>query len=197
MARSNDTDRFYAEIWPHRAAVLRVAKLLTHSDVEAEDLAQDAMLKGFSGIGKLAPGSKAKAWLLAVLRHAHVDRVRARHGNAQVSLDALGMDQPAPATDPPEDMSAWGDPHRAMAGFSDQEVIVALKRVPEEIRWTLLLVDVQEMDDREAAEVLGVPVGTVKSRLHRGRRMLREYLLPVALDRRLFPALAEKESATG
>ena len=66
----------------------------------------------------------------------------------------------------------------------------------EKIRWTLLLVDVQGMDDREAAEVLGVPAGTIKSRLHRGRRMLREYLLPVAIDRRLFPALAEKENAS-
>jgi RNA polymerase sigma-70 factor (ECF subfamily) len=194
MGRPDDTDRFYAELWPHRAVVLRVAKLLTHSDVEAEDLAQDAMLKAFNGISKLAPGSNARAWLLTVLRNAHVDRVRARHGNGEISLDSLAMDPPAAEHPPAEDVFAWGDPHRAMADFSDQEVIAALKRVPEDIRWTLLLVDVQGMDDREVAEVLAIPAGTVKSRLHRGRRMLREYLMPVAIDRHLYPALKEKEN---
>ena len=198
MGRHTETDRFYAELWPHRGVVLRVAKLLTHSDVDAEDLAQDALLKAFDKINTLAPGSNAKAWLLTVLRRTHIDRVRSRHhGNGEVSLDALNVDQPAPEHAPPEDVSAWGDPHRAMAGFSDQEVIVALKRVPEEIRWTLLLVDVQGLDDQEAADVLGVPTGTVKSRLHRGRRMLREHLMTVAIDRRLYPGLKAKENASG
>jgi RNA polymerase sigma-70 factor (ECF subfamily) len=195
MARPDDTDRFYAELWPHRAVVLRVAKLLTHSDVEAEDLAQDTMLKAFSGISRLAPGSNARAWLLTVLRHAHIDRVRSRPGNGEASLETLNIEPSAPQDTSPEDVSAWGDPHRAMADFSDREVIAALKRVPEEIRWTLLLVDVQGLDDGEAAGVLGIPVGTVKSRLHRGRRMLREYLMPLAIDRRLYPASKQKENS--
>jgi len=188
------TARFNTLVAPHLADALAFARWITRDRADAEDVVQEACVRAFRSIDRFS-GSNAKAWLLTILRHAHVDRARARHGNGEISLDALGVDQPAPATDPPEDMSAWGDPHRAMAGFSDQEVILALKRVPEEIRWTLLLVDVQGMDDREAAEVLGVPVGTIKSRLHRGRRMLREYLLPVAIDRRLFRALAEKENA--
>jgi RNA polymerase sigma-70 factor (ECF subfamily) len=69
--------------------------------------------------------------------------------------------------------------------FSDAEVIKALQHLPEEIRWTLLLVTVEEMDQADAAGVLGVPVGTVKSRLHRGRMMLRQALLPLARDRRV------------
>jgi RNA polymerase sigma-70 factor (ECF subfamily) len=66
-------------------------------------------------------------------------------------------------------------------------MIQALQRLPEEIRWTLLLVDVEGMDHADAAAVLGVPVGTVKSRAHRGRAMLREALLPMARDLRLIP----------
>ncbi len=72
-----------------------------------------------------------------------------------------------------------------MAAFTDAQVIEALWALPEEIRWTLLLVDVEQLDVREAAEVLEVPVGTIKSRSHRGRRMLRERLLPLAREMRI------------
>ena len=69
--------------------------------------------------------------------------------------------------------------------FSDAEMIDALSRLPEEIRWTLLLVDVEGMDHKEAAGVLDVPVGTIKSRAHRGRMMLRDKLLPLARQARI------------
>jgi DNA-directed RNA polymerase specialized sigma24 family protein len=61
MGRHTDTDRFYAELWPHRGVVLRVAKLLTHSDADADDLAQEALLKAFDKINTLVPGSNAAA----------------------------------------------------------------------------------------------------------------------------------------
>ena len=176
MPDADRTDRFYAELWPHRAAVLRAAKFLTRNDADADDLAQDAMLKGFDAIDRLTPGSNAKAWLMTILRNAHIDRVRARHGEA--SLESLDVDLAAPPAEP-EDTEAWGDPARTLAEFSDQQIIDALKALPREICWTLLLVDVEGLDDRDAAEVLKVPTGTVKSRLHRGRRMLRDALLPL------------------
>jgi len=69
--------------------------------------------------------------------------------------------------------------------FSDADVIDGLQGIAEELRWTLLLVDVEGMDHRDAAEVLGVPVGTIKSRVHRARAMLRQVLLPLARQRRL------------
>jgi RNA polymerase sigma-70 factor (ECF subfamily) len=80
---------------------------------------------------------------------------------------------------------AWDDPHALLQRFSDRHMIQALQCLPEEIRWTLLLVDVEGIDHAEAAAILGVPVGTVKSRAHRGRRMLREALLPLAKELRL------------
>ena len=77
-------------------------------------------------------------------------------------------------------MEASDDPQAALEGFSDQEVIDALQALPAEIRWTLLLLDVEGLSIQEAAGVLEIPTGTIKSRAHRGRAMLREKLLPMA-----------------
>jgi RNA polymerase sigma-70 factor (ECF subfamily) len=184
MSDPDDTERFYAELWPHRAQVARVARILARGEADAEDLAQEAMLKAYRAIASLAPGSNAPAWLMTVLRNTHLDRLRARHGRDEVSLEAADVDVADPHV-PAEDEAAWGDPARTLAGFEDQEIIQCLKELPREICWTLLLVDVQGLDDREAAAVLGVPTGTIKSRLHRGWRMLREALLPLARQRNL------------
>ena len=171
MAAAPDpTERFYAELWPHRAVVFRTARILTHSDADADDLAQETMLKAFRAIDQLAPRSNPKAWLMTILRNTHVDRLRAQHP-AELTLDdnvVAGSE-----ADPPPD---WGDAEQVLASFTDEQIIAALRTLPADIRWTLLLADVQGMDDAEASQVLGVPEGTIKSRLHRGRRMLRNSL---------------------
>jgi RNA polymerase sigma-70 factor (ECF subfamily) len=173
VAAEDRTNRFYAELWPHRAAVLRTARFLTHNDADAEDLAQEAMLKAFDAIDSLTRNSNPKAWLLTILRHAYVDRLR--KGREEVSLQELDVDPAAPEGY----VDTWGDPARTLAEFSDQQIIDALRTLPREICWTLLLVDVEGLDDREAAEAMKIPAGTVKSRLHRGRKMLREALAPL------------------
>ena len=77
------------------------------------------------------------------------------------------------------------NPEEILNEISDQQIIDALRDFPVELRWTLLLVDVEGMDHEEAARLMGVPVGTVKSRAHRGRALLRKALLPLARQRRL------------
>ena len=84
--------------------------------------------------------------------------------------------------------SRWDEPEMILEGFEDAEVIAALKELPDEIRWTLLLVDVEDMDHREAARVLEVPEGTIKSRAFRGRGMLRDRLFELARQRGLAKA---------
>ena len=81
--------------------------------------------------------------------------------------------------------SQWDEPEMILEGFEDAEVISALKALPEEIRWTLLLVDVENLDHQEAARVLEVPEGTIKSRAFRGRGMLRDRLFRLAQQRGL------------
>ncbi len=150
--------------------MLRTARILTRSGADADDLAQETMLKAFRAIDQLSAGSNPKAWLMTILRNAHVDRLRARRPS-ELSLNADFVAERESETPP-----GWGDAEQVLASFSDEQIIAALRTLPPEIRWTLLLADVQGMDDVEAAQVLNVPEGTIKSRLHRGRRMLRNSL---------------------
>lgn len=181
------TRRFYDLVWPMLPTVLRTARILTGNEADAEDLAQETMLKAFRGIGQFRVGTDVRAWLLAILRNARVDRLRSAAGSAEtLSLNALDLDPPDGREHETEDwQEITEDPERVLNEFSDAEVIDALQHLPEEIRWTLLLVTVEGMDQAEAASVLGVPVGTVKSRLHRGKTMLRQALLPLARERRV------------
>lgn len=182
MDNQKATQQFYAIVWPHRATVLRVARILTRGDAEADDLAQETLLKAFKAIERFQEGTNITAWLLAILRNTRIDRLRSgAASSANVSLNQLDLD--------PADRSIaqerWQNPQEVLNAFSDQQVIDALKDLPEEIRWTLLLVDVEGWDQKLAAEMLEVPVGTIKSRLHRGRAMLREALSPLARQLRM------------
>jgi RNA polymerase sigma-70 factor (ECF subfamily) len=186
MRRGQQHKRFDAVVWPHAVAVLRLAKLLVHDDSVADDLAQETLLKAFRSLEGLRDDSKAKPWLMSILRHAHTDRLRHEQGQA-LSLDALEVDVATNTEPDPLHMTPGVDPDVLIERLGDQEVIAALRGLPRDIRWTLLLVDVEGMQEDEAAEVLIVPLGTIKSRLFRGRRMLREVLVPAA--RRLHLAI--------
>src|SRR5262245_56811401 len=88
--------RFYAEIWPHAAVILRAAQFLTHNDAEADDLVQEVMLKAFRHIEQLHDPSGAKAWLMTILRNARLDRIRALGKAAKdISLNDLAADPAA------------------------------------------------------------------------------------------------------
>jgi RNA polymerase sigma-70 factor (ECF subfamily) len=180
--------RFYDLLWPHRSSVLRTAQILCGGNVaEADDLAQETMLKAFRAINRFEPGTNATAWLSKILRNVRIDRLRSSSAAADhVSLAELPeepVDHKAPEA--ADARAIRDDPQVVLEQFSDHQVIEALQNLPEEIRWTLLLVDVEGMDHKEAAEVLDAPVGTIKSRAHRGRTMLKQALLPLAEHQRI------------
>ena len=181
----DSSDRFYRLVWPQRAAVCRLARILLGDNQAADDLVQDAMLKAFRSISTFREGTDVQAWLRQIVRNASVDRMRAEKARPTISLDAMedGFIEPAVAV--AGTVTGWDRPEELLEAFSDDQIIAALQRLPEEIRWTLLLVDVEQMDHADAARILDVPVGTVKSRTSRGRTMLRSALLPVARERRL------------
>jgi RNA polymerase sigma-70 factor, ECF subfamily len=181
------THRFYEAIWPHRADILRAAIIQTRNHAEAEDLAQETFLKAFRAMNTYRTGISTKAWLLTILRNARIDRLRTAAGSSRLmSLEELAVEPAVPGSSQESDADAvWRSPEEAMNAFSDKNVIDALRELAEELRWTLLLVDVEGMDHSEAAKILEVPVGTIKSRVHRGRALLRRALLPIARDRRL------------
>jgi RNA polymerase sigma-70 factor (ECF subfamily) len=181
------TKRFYDLVWPHRSALLRVAQVLTHDVHDAEDLTQDTLVKAFRAIEQFGAGTDSKKWLLSILRNTRIDRLRASASSAKdISLDQFAVDiadaRPQQST---EGDGGWENPAEILNEFSDALVIDALQGLPEEVRWTLLLLDVEDLKLEEAATILGVPLGTVKSRAHRGRALLRQALVAIAQDRRL------------
>ncbi len=180
---TDDTEnqRFYEIIWPERAHVLRCALFLTHKTSDAEDLAQETLLKAWRSLVNFDLREHGvRAWLLTILRNSWRDSLRSgkRHGG-DISLESLvhepaAMEKPS---HPPTDIHSAGDADAMMNNFSDQCVIDALRSLRDEYRWTVLLVDVSDLSYEEAAALLEVPVGTVRSRLFRGREMLRDSLL--------------------
>ncbi len=176
MTQEEATRLFYMHVWPLRAVVLRAARYLTRDPAEADDLAQETLVKAYRSIESFDVSSHAAAWLTAILRNTQIDRARARRREANdLSLHSHAMDLPDKGA-----VSSDVDLTNAAAileRLGDERIIEALQRLPEDIRWTLLLVDVEQLDHALAATVMGVPVGTVKSRTHRGHRMLRDMLL--------------------
>ena len=166
--------------------VLRTARILTGDAAEAEDLAQETMMKAFRSLASFGKGTDMKAWLMTILRNTWIDHLRSSAASAKnISLDHLPAEPPDTPDPGGGDEAAWQNPEQVLEAFSDQQVIDALRQLPEEIRWTLLLVDVEQMDHQDAAKVLDVPVGTIKSRTHRGRAMLWQALLPLDREMRL------------
>jgi RNA polymerase sigma-70 factor, ECF subfamily len=145
--------------------------VLARHHQEAEDLVQETLLKAFRSIDSFRRGTSPKAWLMTILRNAHVDRVRQRAGKNALSLDSLEVDLAAEDEEAP---SQDVELDALIERLGDEQLIAALRDLPPEISWTVLLVDVEGMTYPEAAEVLEVPVGTAKSRVFRGRAMLRE-----------------------
>jgi len=176
MNHEDATRLFHTHVWPHRAMILRTARFLARNHAEADDLAQETLVKAFKSIARFDSSSNAKGWISVILRNTWIDHLRAtgRHA-ALLSVEQHDVDVPDHRTANLE--ADTGDPAALLEQFSDAHIIKALRTLPEEIRWTLLLVDVESMDHAQAAQILQIPEGTVKSRAHRGRRMLRECLL--------------------
>jgi RNA polymerase sigma-70 factor, ECF subfamily len=174
------SERFYKLIWPHAPTLLRLAQSLCRNSADAEDLAQETLAKAFRHLDQFQDGTDAKSWLMRILRNTRIDRIRSQVSRrGTLSLDDLPGDVEAPEIAPADHSGLWHDPKAMLEALSDQQLVEMLLELPEEIRWSLLLVDVEGLEMKDAAEIMEVPTGTVKSRLHRGRQMLRQKLEPI------------------
>lgn len=147
--------------------MLRVARSITSSDVEAGDLVQDALVRAFRSIGTF-DGEHPRAWLLTIVRNTHINRHRRRRPSLLDDPDAPGVPSRAGASSSAEDDYA----DRTF----DAAVESSLRALSEDARRVVELVDLADLSYAEAADALGVPVGTVMSRLHRARRRIRDDL---------------------
>ncbi len=161
---------FRVHVQPEIEVLLRVARTLTGSWADAEDLVQDTLIRAYRGIGGF-DGRYPRAWLLTILRHTHINSVR-RQRPALLAQSA-DLDGYRPAFGTP---TVAGTEDTVTDRYLDEHLDAALAGLDERFRVVLLLVDVDQLSYAEAAELLGIPVGTVMSRLSRARDRVRTAL---------------------
>jgi len=186
------TDRyetFYAEMQPHVDTLYAMAIRMTRDRAEAEDLVQETMLKAFRYIDRYEVGTNARAWLSRILTNTFYNRHRARKARPELLLtdDTYQLEERTAATDP-HPLSLYVDEENELYRkvFTD-EVRYAIEQLPEHYRVVVLLADLQELAYKEISEILEIPIGTVMSRLHRGRKELRNRLKGYAREEGYLP----------
>jgi RNA polymerase sigma-70 factor (ECF subfamily) len=171
--QGRDRVRFEEEVLELSEQVYRVARRLVSSREEAEDLVQETYARAFRSWRSYTPGTNLRAWLLRILTNLNIDRGR--------------REQRAPVTQPIEEgdyflynkleeTGALDDEERVVERLSQEGVVQALSAVPHDFRDVIVLVDIGDFSYQDAAQILDIPIGTVMSRLHRGRRILKSEL---------------------
>ena len=168
---------FEREVLVHLDLLYRVALRLSGSAADADDLVQETMLRAFRSWQQYEPGTNARAWLLTILRNQFINEYRRRRRHAQATEEI--------AADPHAVFLSVRDADPSGAFFDrivDDRVLAAIDALPDEFREAVILVDSEGLSYEEAAKVLDVPIGTVKSRLFRARRRLQQELYDYAVD---------------
>jgi len=186
---------FQAEALPHLDAVYRFALRLTGSPERAEDLVQETFLRAFRSWDQYTPGTQCKSWLFTICRNLFLrERERGRRHDELVSENALAEGPGGPLANPVWLSLKDTDPEgEFFDSIVDEEVLRAIDALPEEYRTAVVLSDLEGLHYQEIAEMMDVPVGTVKSRLFRGRRKLQEVLYEYAAEMGYIPAGTPKE----
>jgi RNA polymerase sigma-70 factor, ECF subfamily len=169
---ARDRVRFEEEALELSDQVYRVARHLAGSREEAEDLMQEAYARAFRSWQQYTPGTNLRAWLLRILTNINIDRGRRQQRTPQMtSIDEHGdyylYDKLEEAEGKPL------DEEHVIEKLSQGSVVDALAHVPHDFRDVVVLVDIGDFSYADAAQILDIPIGTVMSRLHRGRRILK------------------------
>ena len=175
-ATARSVDSFEVEMLGHLDTLYGVSCRMTRSTAEAEDLVQDTVVKAMRARDQFQPGTNLKAWLLRILTNTFINRYR-RGGLERELLDGPDADSLTDGWIGVSTMRAMRDPEtQALSPIVEAEVQRALDELPAEFRLAVVLSDVEELSYKEIADAMGCPIGTVMSRLHRGRRMLQKTL---------------------
>jgi RNA polymerase sigma-70 factor (ECF subfamily) len=166
-ARPDDRDlwsAFEAEALPHADGLFRLAMWFERNRSDAEDLVQETMVQALQSFHRFQRGTNCRAWLARILQNVRNNRRRAAARAIVVPDPDDRIGQSVPFVPPiPQQLT-------------DESVLAALRRIPEAFQEVIVLCDVEELTYKEIADVLAIPVGTVMSRLHRGRALLRSEL---------------------
>ena len=172
--------RFEEEALQLSDQVYRVARRLVSTREEAEDLVQETYARAFRSWRSFTPGTNLRAWLLRILTNLNIDRGRRSQRAPQMQAleanDYFLYDRLAESGD------GVSDEDRVVERLSQDDIVTALSAVPHDFRDVIVLVDIGDFSYQDAANILDIPIGTVMSRLHRGRRILKRELAESAVQ---------------
>src|SRR5215470_3688615 len=166
-AAPNPNAQFEAEALPHLNDLYRAAASILHNRAEAEDAVQEAYLQALKSFQRFTPGTNCRAWLFRILFHV-ISHQRRKWFGRLIFSEREELEQTAVYTEPVAEQ------------LTDDELIQAFRKLPQQFAEVVMLADVQEFSYKEIQETLGIPVGTVMSRLSRGRQLLRAELADLA-----------------
>ena len=171
-----DAELFEQLVKQHEQPMYRYAYRLTGNHDDAQDLVQEALYEAFRHFDRFEPGTRFDRWVYRIMTNRNIDKLRRAAKIRVVSLDQPREDNPAEARtwELPDDSP--GPEEMVLQQQLDEPIQQALDELPVEYRSAVLLVDLEDLSYEEASQVLHCPVGTVRSRLHRGRALLREKL---------------------
>jgi RNA polymerase sigma-70 factor, ECF subfamily len=183
------TERFEQDVLPYMGQLYPAALRMTKNASDAEDLVQETIAKAYTGYHQFQPGTNLRAWLHKILANTFINTYRKRRREPATTLGAEFQEDWQVSTDPlaPPAPSAEAE---ALDRLADSDILRALRELPEEFRIAIYLADVEGYPYREIAEMMGTPLGTVMSRLHRGRSKLRGKLAKHAPGRGGVPVLS-------
>ena len=179
----SSADRFEAEAMPHLNDIFRTATRILGDRARAEDVAQEVYLQAWKSFHRFEPGTNCRAWLFKILFHCvnHHRRKWFRFPLLKETEEFV------------EANLTYAEP--IPEHLTDEDILAALDQIPADYRAVILMVDVEEFAYKDAAEILEIPIGTIMSRLSRGRKLLREKLREVARSYGIIRAIEEGQKA--
>jgi RNA polymerase sigma-70 factor, ECF subfamily len=179
--------RFERDVLPYLDRIYAAALRMTRNPADAEDLVQETFTKAYASFHRFEPGTNVKAWLYRILTNTFITTYRKRQRELRSTATGDLVDRPPSAAELPSHSGLTSAESVALQRLPDPDIQHALHRLPEDFRIAVYLADVEGYAYKEIADITGAPVGTVTSRLHRGRRLLRELLQDYAATLGIVP----------